>query len=110
MKNEINQYINQLYQNPKKRSQLFSEIPETKQIPVFLQLRKPLQYQILRSLPKDQIISLLESLDPDDATDVIQLFDSHTQQRLLKELSEDIQNEIGLLLKFNEKTAGGPMS
>ena len=110
MENTIDQYINHIYQNPSKRHQIFSEIPDDKKVAVFLHLRKHLQYQVLRSLPEDSVITLLKALDPDDATDMLQLYDSRTQSKLLKELSEEIQNQLGLLLKFDQKTAGGLMT
>jgi magnesium transporter len=110
MKQEMQGFLKMIHSHPGKRLETFLALSEDKRTVVFLQLPKKLQFQILKALSKEHIISLLEALDPDDATDALQLFDPHTQKELLQELSENIQNEIGLLLTFDQKTAGGLMS
>ncbi len=110
MKKNIDFYLNKIYRNPKNRCQIFLEIPFKKRKAVFLRLNKHLKYQIAHSLEIEKIIRLLSSLDPDDATDVLQLFDHKTQEKLLNELSEEIQDQVSLLLRFDKETAGGLMT
>jgi magnesium transporter len=108
--NHIEQYLNKLYQHPSDRAEAFLQIPIEQRADVFLRLRRSLQYQILRGLPKELTIELLEKLDPDDATDALQLYDKRKREKLLMELSGDIQEQLATLLKFNESTAGGLMT
>lgn len=110
MKKNINFYLKKIYSNPKKGSQFFLEIPFKKRKIIFLRLSKHLKYQILNNLEEDQAVTLLTALDPDDATDVLQLFNKKTQEKLLTRLSQEIQDQISLLLKFDRETAGGLMT
>lgn len=110
MKQEMQGYLKSIHSHPGKRHEMFLMIPEDKRTTVFLQLRKSHQFQVLKAIPHEQVVLLLEALDPDDATDALQLFSHKKQQLLLQELSDNIKNEVSLLLKFDQKTAGGLMS
>lgn len=110
MKKSINFYLKKIYRDHKNRTQIFLEIPKKKRIAIFLRLSKHLKYQILHNLEEEQIILLLEALDPDDATDILRLFDKRRQEQLIKKLSENIQTQVSLLLKFDKETAGGLMT
>lgn len=110
MKKNTDFYLNKIYRDSKNRSQIFLEIPQKKRVAIFLRLNKHLKYQILYNLEEEKIIVLLKALDPDDITDILQLFDKQRQEQLLKKLSEDIQNQVSLLLKFDKETAGGLMT
>ena len=106
---KTNFYLNRLYKNPKNRITEFLLIPDTKRTEVFLLLRRHIQFEIAKGLDQANIKLLLESLDPDDATDVLQFFDSRKQKEIIDSLAEDNQQRLSLLLKFDENTAGGLM-
>ena len=110
MQEKIDKYISLIYKKPKNRSKTFQAIPQKLQKAVFLRLGKHIQYQIIKDLSDESSVDLLESLDPDDATDVLQLFAIHDQQKLLAKLSEEIKNNVSILLKFAPDTAGGLMT
>lgn len=110
MKKNIKYYINLIVKNRKERSKTFNQIPSKLKPAVFLRLSKHTRYQVLSGLDNYQTVNLLEALDPDDATDVLQMFDKKTQERLVGELSEDIKEQVALLLKFDRETAGGLMT
>lgn len=88
----------------------FLAIPVTLRGSVYLLLRKNIQKKLVGSMHDEDALSLLRALDPDDATDLLQLVYPARQKRLLRDLAENIQKEIGFLLKFDPKTAGGLMS
>ncbi len=52
----------------------------------------------------------MESLDPDDATDILQLLSKRRQQDLIEAMGEELQKALSLLLQFDPKTAAGLMS
>lgn len=110
MKRNINSYLKKIYSDTEKASQFFLQIPPKKRKIVFLRLSKHLKYRVISSLEEEQSVALLTALDPDDATDVLQLFNKKTQERLLNRLSQDIQDQVSLLLKFDRETAGGLMT
>ena len=84
-------YLNKLYKNPKARIAEYLAIPDQKRAEIFLLLRRHIQFEVAKGLNNDQRKLLLEALDPDDATDVLQFFDKNTQKNLIESLSNDIQ-------------------
>lgn len=93
-----------------KRVSLFLSLPVEQQARVFLLLSKHVQKQLLKELHKEDIIHILENLDPDEGTDVLQLLPKNRQKVYIEELNEKLQKSISLLLQFDAKTAAGLMS
>lgn len=83
---------------------------ETIRAPIFLRLSRSRQKKLAKSLSEEELLLLLNALDPDDATDVLRIFDKTKQKKLVAELSEEIQEEVSTLLKFDKKTAAGLMT
>ncbi len=100
----------QLSYSPKNRAEIFSALPLKDQSLVVMQLSKNVQSHLLLALPKEQVLALLEDLDPDDATDLLQTLPSRKQKEFLTLLSNELQYKISLLLEFDPKTAAGLMS
>jgi len=56
------------------------------------------------------LVNLIESLDPDEATDVLQLISKSKRERALQSLSDEIKSSLSTLLEFDPKTAAGLMT
>jgi magnesium transporter len=110
MNRQIEQYVDQITYYPSKRLSNYAEIPDEWKTAVFLQLSNKVKYQILLGQPKEEVVKLLESLDPVDATDILQLFDKRHREELLGQLSENIKSNLSLLLSFDKDSAGGLMT
>ena len=110
MTEKIKSIIHDISYNISERLSLFLELPIEQQARIFLRLSKHVQKQLLSDLKKEDIILLLENLDPDEGTDLLQLVPTKKQKELVSQLNENLQKDISILLEFDPKTAAGLMS
>lgn len=94
----------------RERATLFANLPLEKQPEVLLRLSRHVQSQLMLELPKDVILPILEHLDPDVTTDLLQTLPRRRQKEFLKDMSDDLQTTLSSLLEFDPKTAAGLMS
>lgn len=106
----IKELVRQITYQSKNRAALFLELEQSQQAAVLLRLSKHVQSQLIMSLNKEAILPVLEHLDPDDATDIMQILPKRKQKELLTEMTEGLQNTLSILLEFDPKTAAGLMS
>ncbi len=107
---ELNKIIHQISYNPKKRLGIFRELSANQKRDVVLKISKYLQYDIISKLNQEELVGLLEHLDTDEATDLIQMLPKKKQKPTMKELNEQLRSDISLLLQFDSKTAAGLMN
>lgn len=108
--NSIKSIVREITYKPRERVQIFEALDQEKQRLVLLKLSKYVQAQLIGALKKEVIIPILEHLDPDDATDLMQILPKRKQKELLTEMTEELQNTLSILLQFDPKTAAGLMS
>ena len=77
---------------------------------IFLRLAPRERYKVLKSLPEDEAVTLLSALDPSDATGVLRFFKPDKRSQIIEKMSDNIKEQLSLLLKFDERTAGGLMN
>mgnify|MGYP000644212850 CR=1 FL=1 len=106
----VRSLLHEITYDAKSRIDTFTSLDQDQQLLVLLQLSKHVQSQVLAELSNSVLVPLLEKLDPDDATDLLQNTPKRKQKELLVELSEELQDKISLLLQFDPKTAAGLMS
>ncbi len=75
-----------------------------------LSLPVPDQRARLRHMRDEELLLLLERLDPDDVADVLQNVSHRRRQRLLERLGAHLREKVEYLLKFRPNTAAGLMS
>lgn len=95
---------------PKRRLEIFLGLSEEERAPVFRALGKRVKQSLLSQLPHDELIVLLNRLDPDAATDVLQLLDKRRQEKVLEDMSEELKEVVAALLKFDPDSAAGLMT
>ena len=67
--------------------------------------------EITREMTEEQLVDLIDRMEPDDATDIVAILSEDIQQRVLDELrDEDTSEVVGDLLEYPSDTAGGLMS
>lgn len=108
--NKFQEIVKQIRLRPKKRLDLFRSLSVREQARACLVLNKYLLYRILSSLRDYEMIMILENLDSDEATDVLQMFSRKDQRHLLEMMSERIKGEVERLLGFDPATAAGLMN
>lgn len=102
--------IHQLSFYPKKRLQLFSSLSLGKQAILLPKLSKRIRTTIINALPDRELITILEHLDPDEATDILQLLPLRRQKKVISQLKEDLKKSVELLTEFDPQTAAGIMN
>ncbi len=106
----IRSLVHDVTYDSRNRAAVFAGIEPEQQPVVILRLSRYVQSQLMNELKRDMILPILEHLDPDDATDLIQTLPKAKQKELVTVLSEELQNKVSLLLQFDPKTAAGLMS
>lgn len=67
--------------------------------------------EVTREMTEEQLVDLIDRMEPDDATDVVAVLPESIQQRVLYELRDEESTEfVGDLLEYAKDTAGGIMS
>lgn len=107
---QLEKLIHKISYYPKQRLEIFNSLKTGQQRDVILRLTKHVQYDLISRLAKKDFIVLLEYLDNDEATDLLQLLPKKTGNNIVKELNTTRQKEISLLLKFDPNTAAGLMN
>ncbi len=107
---QLMKLVHKISYYPKLRLEIFNSLKIGQQRDVILRLTKHVQYDIVSQLKKADFISLLEHLDNDEATDLLQLLPKKTGNNLIKLLNSSRQAEISLLFQFDPNTAAGLMN
>ncbi len=94
----------------KNRARVFLSQELIDQVEILLLLSRHVQFQLLKELTNEQIVALVNFLDSDDATDIIQLVSKDRQKQIIGELSEHLRESVAVLLNFDPETAAGLMN
>jgi len=66
--------------------------------------------EIIVHIPDDDLVRLLEALDPDEATDILQMLSKNRREQALALLSDGVKDSLETLLEFDPETAAGLMT
>ncbi len=102
--------VYEILSSPKNRVPIFREILVNNRGFVLLNLSKRLQQEIMVGLNDKELVELLDYLDPDEVTDLLQTMGVKRRKELLKKLGKEIKEKVEFLLKFDPRTAAGLMS
>ncbi len=93
----------------RQRQLLFRHIPDELRGDALLELPETLQEDLLASLYPHEIEAVVEHLDSDDATDILQSVDKAVADVVIDQLEPEERREIEPLLEHDEESAGGLM-
>lgn len=102
--------ISELTAYPRTRLSVFQGIEPGKQGYTLLKLPSRVQRDIVNKLTDDEMLSLLNPLAPDKATDIVQLLQQPRSKKVTDRLNETVKEKVEFLLKFNPKAAAGLMN
>jgi magnesium transporter len=57
-----------------------------------------------------EILEIMDYLDPDEVTDIVQLMPVHKQRHIVKLLNENTRNKVNFLMRFKPDSAAGIMN
>lgn len=93
-----------------KRIELFLAQPQEQRREILRSVTPNVRKEILLHIPDTDFIAILESADPDEATDILQLISRHRRQKVLQQLSVEVRDSLSTLLEFDPDTAAGLMT
>lgn len=96
--------------SPKERLSAFRQIKPAQQGFILLALSKPLQSRLLSQLSDQEVIEILQFLDADQETDLLQSIENGRRKLIIRQLSEPVREKVEFLLKFDPQTAAGMMT
>lgn len=89
---------------------VFRDVDEPIKGFVLLALPKQTRHQIMQGLHNHELVTILNTLDPDKATDLLQELSKRRSKHITMQLDTDVKEKVELLLSFNPKTAAGLMN
>jgi magnesium transporter len=93
-----------------KRIATFLGLTPHKRIELLGKVTITVKKDILTHIPDEDLVSILEAVDPDEATDILQLLGKRKRERTLQLLSEEVKGSLSTLLEFDANTAAGLMT
>ncbi len=109
-KNHCGQVAREITFHPNTRLERFLSLSHEERAQVLLCLSKKIATHLLAELKDADLMDILEHLDPDQATDIVQLLPRGKQKRLISGLTELIRTQVSFLSEFDPQTAAGLMS
>lgn len=89
---------------------VFRDLSVADQGRIFLQLPEPLQEELVKELSRNELRRFVSRLDPDEATDILQLVSKKRRRKILKKLNREFREKVQILLRFHPETAAGVMN
>src|SRR5262245_33793496 len=89
---------------------LLAALPKERAADVLEYLDEELRTGVLEEIPTEQAAELMLQMTPDDRTDVLEEIDEEVAEEIVSELPAEAREETERLLKFEPDTAGGLMT
>ncbi|MBP7018655.1 magnesium transporter [Candidatus Saccharibacteria bacterium] len=93
-----------------KRISLFLELSQVERTDLIRRVTKTVKTDILNRIPEYDLVKIIEMVDPDEATDILQILHKAKRDRVLGKLADEIKSSLSTLLEFDPKTAAGLMT
>ncbi len=93
-----------------KRTQLFLDLSPQKRLLLLRSLTASVRKDILIHVPDEDLVELLHMVDPDEATDMLQLLTAKRREKILQMVSVSLKESLSTLLEFDAATAAGLMT
>lgn len=101
--------IEKMLRKPRQRMEIFRSIDTADQGRVLLCQSPRVQKTIVNKLHTHELIPILNSVDPDQATELMRLLPPLRSKHLTNQLSQNVREKVEFLLRFHPKTAAGMM-
>lgn len=92
------------------RATQFMELTLAERLEFFRRSTIASRKDIAVHVPDIDLIQLLEAVDPDEATDILQMLSKHRRDRVLVLLGDGVKSSLETLLEFDPETAAGLMT
>lgn len=99
-----------LFRKGKRRTALFLEQPQEQRLTLLRSVTPAVKRDLLMHIPDTELIAILEAVDPDEATDILQVLTRHKREKVLQMVSIEVKESLSTLLEFDPDTAAGLMT
>lgn len=106
----INISLSDIMFHAERRSELFLKLDLDERIASLSHFTNTVKKDILNHIPDHDLVAILTAVDPDEATDYLQLVSKRKRERILSLLGEDFKDALSSLLEFDADTAAGLMT
>ncbi|MFQ5503332.1 MAG: magnesium transporter [Planctomycetota bacterium] len=90
--------------------ELFGMLDSTSAANTLVELNEARQKEMIRNMPIGRLGQVVDALPPDDAADIFKLLPTRLRQGILESIDKDQAQQIRLLERYGEETAGGIMT
>lgn len=104
------QVLQKVLSNSKDREKILASLSIEESASILIRLPKRIQTKLISKFTNVFLIDLLEHLDPDETTDIVQLLPPKRREKIINNLSVKMREEVEILSKFDPQTAAGLMS
>ncbi len=102
--------IHQLNFAGAERAELFLKLDFTDQPSILLNLSRHVQLIIMNALADQDLVNILNRLDPDEVTDLIQILTVDRRNQILDKLKNELKKTVKILKEFDPHSAAGLMN
>ncbi len=102
--------IHQLNFAGAERAELFLKLDFTDQPSILLNLSRHVQLIIMNALADQDLVNILNHLDPDEVTDLIQILTVDRRNQILDKLKNELKKTVKILKEFDPHSAAGLMN
>lgn len=92
------------------RVELFLRLDVGRRIELLRSLTQRVRKDIVQRTPDPELSAIMAHVDPDEATDLLQLLTPRKRERVLLLLSQELKDSLSTLLEFDPDTAAGLMT
>ncbi|MBR1912142.1 MAG: magnesium transporter [Treponema sp.] len=89
---------------------LFRLLPKDKAADVFVEMDNDFQELLIKGFSDSELKAILDELYASDTTDLVEEMPANVVERILKQISPDMRNDVNQLLQYPENSAGSIMS
>ncbi len=102
--------IHQLNFAGAERAELFLKLDFADQPSILLNLSRHVQLIIMNALADQDLVNILNHLDPDEVTDLIQILTVDRRNQILDKLKNELKKTVKILKEFDPHSAAGLMN
>lgn len=92
------------------RIKLFLDLSPDKQLETLHRATNSVKKDIINHIPVNNLVEIIEALDPDRATSLLRLATPKRREQTLELLSDEVKSSLSTLLEFDPQTAAGLMN
>lgn len=93
-----------------KRVQAFLDLEQERRLELLESVTPTVRKDILRGIPDEDLVQVLQEADPDEATDMLQMLGPKKREAILELVSQELKDSLSKLLEFDAETAAGLMT